>query len=97
MAPWPSHCPERHRPIDTYAVSQTAFTASTAAAAVEQTLTGNFGKIAKYSNISGTHRFVSIAIETGGTWDKPPYFVSELGWRTPVESSAGMGTAEKPR
>ena len=42
------------------------------------------GKAAKY-NISDTHQFMPIAIETGGSWCQAAIsFISELGRRTVV-------------
>ena len=76
---------------DTYAASHISSTSSTPAAAAEQAATG---KIAKYSNISGTHQFIPIAIETGGSWCQAAIrFISELGRRTVVVTGDPLETA----
>ena len=76
---------------DKYAASHISYTSSTPAAAAEQAA---IGKTAKYSNISGTHQFVPIAIENGGSWCQATIrFISELGRRTVVVTGDPLETA----
>ena len=82
---------------DTYAESHIADTVSTSGAAAHQAAQH---KIAKYSELTSTHMFYPIAIETAGTWDDmaielqtyhshhPGHQRNSFPVSTPVHSSA---------
>ena len=82
ILPW-----SRGRPLawdvtvpDTYADSHVVNTAREAGAAANHAATN---KNIKYSQLSNTHVFVPVAIETGGTWHHQAVeLVQEIGRRT---------------
>ena len=65
---------------DTYADAHVVNTAREAGAAANDAATN---KNTKYSQLSNTHLFVPVAIETGGTWHHQAVeLVQEIGRRT---------------
>lgn len=65
---------------DTFAMSHLDKTAGSPGAAANAAAAG---KIDKYSNITSTHLFVPVAIETGGAWCSAAVeFIQDLGRRT---------------